>query len=106
MKVLFTDHGFPDIEIERSLFAAAGIELKVAQCKSVDDVIRESNGCHALLITYAPADAQVFTARPEIGIVSRIGAGFDMSIRAMRRSTVCGWPIHPTMVRRRWHCMR
>ena len=77
MKVLFTDHGFPDIEIERSLFTAAGIELKVAQCKSVDDVIRESDGCHALLITYAPADAQVFTARPEIGIVSRIGAGFD-----------------------------
>ena len=40
MKVLFTDHGFPDIEIESSLFTAAGIELKVAQCKSVEDVIR------------------------------------------------------------------
>ena len=77
MRVLFTDHGFPDIEIERSLFTAAGIELKVAQCQSADDVIRESDGCQALLVTYAPVDARVFEARPDIGIISRIGAGFD-----------------------------
>lgn len=77
MKVLFTDHTLPDVELERSLFAAAGIALKVAQCRTVDDVIRESADCQALLITYAPADARVFEARPEIGICSRLGAGFD-----------------------------
>jgi D-3-phosphoglycerate dehydrogenase len=77
MKVLFTDHRFPDVEIERALLAAAGIGLKVAQCKSVEDVIRESADCQALLITYAPADARVFEARPAIGICSRIGAGYD-----------------------------
>ena len=36
MKVLFTDHGFPDIEIERSLFTAAGIEIKVAKVRGVE----------------------------------------------------------------------
>jgi D-3-phosphoglycerate dehydrogenase len=77
MKVLFTDHGFPDVELERALLAAAGISLKVAQCETVEDVIRESADCQALLITYAPADARVFEARPDIGICSRIGAGFD-----------------------------
>ncbi|MBL8384693.1 MAG: C-terminal binding protein [Burkholderiales bacterium] len=77
MHVLFTDHRFPDIELERSLLAAAGIGLKVAQCASVEEVIEASAGCQALLITYAPADARVFAARPEIGICSRIGAGYD-----------------------------
>ena len=77
MKVLFTDHDFPDVEIERGVLEAAGIELKIAQCKSVDDVIRESEGCAALLIEYAPVDARVFAARPGIGLCARIGAGFD-----------------------------
>ncbi len=77
MKVLFTDHNFPDVEFERSLFAAAGIQMKVAQCSCVEDVIAESVDCQALLITFAPADARVFAACPQIGICSRIGAGFD-----------------------------
>jgi phosphoglycerate dehydrogenase-like enzyme len=77
MKVLFTDHNFADVEFERALFAAAGITMKVAQCKTTDDVIRESEGCEALLITYAPVDEKVFEARPGIGVCSRLGAGFD-----------------------------
>jgi len=77
MKVLFTDHDFPDLSIERDVLEGAGIELVVAQCRTVEDVIRESAGCAALLIEYAPVDARVFAARPEIGLCSRIGAGFD-----------------------------
>ena len=57
MKVLLTDHHFPDLAIEEEIFAAAGIELKVAQCKTADDVIRESEGCSALLIVYASGAA-------------------------------------------------
>ena len=77
MKVLFTDHNFPDVEFERSLFAAAGIQMKVAQCASVEEVIREAADCQALLVTFAPVDARVFAACPQIAILSRIGAGFD-----------------------------
>ena len=53
MKVLFTDTRMPEIGLERKFFADAGIELKVAQCATEEDVIRESEGCAALLITYA-----------------------------------------------------
>ncbi len=77
MKVLFTDHRFPDVELERKILADAGIELKVTQCKNEDEVIRESEGCQALLITYAPANDKVFTARPQIGLCSRMGVGYD-----------------------------
>ena len=76
-RVLITDHGMLDIELERKLFADAGIDLRVAQCRTQDEVIRESEGCCALLITYAPIDHKVFAARPGIGLVARYGAGFD-----------------------------
>ena len=77
MKALVTDHDFPDLELERSIIEGAGIELKVAQCRTAEDVIREAAGCSALLVLYAPIDERVFSARPEIGLASRIGAGFD-----------------------------
>lgn len=77
MKVLFTDTRMPEIGLERKFFADAGIELKVAQCATEEDVIRESEGCAALLITYAKVGDKVFRARPDIGLCSRIGVGFD-----------------------------
>lgn len=76
-RVLFTDHDLNDVVLERALFEAADIDLRVAQCRTVDDVIREAEGCCALLVQYAPVTAAVFAARPEIGLASRIGAGYD-----------------------------
>lgn len=77
MKVLFTDHDMLDISLERTLFAEAGIDLGVAQCRTEDDVIREAEGCDALLVQYAPVTERVLAARPQIGLCARIGAGYD-----------------------------
>jgi phosphoglycerate dehydrogenase-like enzyme len=77
MKVLFTDHDMLDISLERDLFAEAGVELVVAQCKTEQQVIEASAGCQGLLVQYAPVNAIVFKARPDIKIVARIGAGYD-----------------------------
>jgi D-3-phosphoglycerate dehydrogenase len=77
MKILITDYDFPDLALERALYAEAGVELVVAQCRTEDEVIAASEGCQGLLVQYAPINAKVFTARPEIRIVSRYGAGFD-----------------------------
>jgi len=76
-KVLFSDNEFPDLKIERELFAAAGVELVTAQCKSEDDVIAAAAGCSAILLQYAPITERVVASLPTLGIVSRIGAGFD-----------------------------
>jgi D-3-phosphoglycerate dehydrogenase len=48
-----------------------------AQCRTEDDVIAAAKGCQGLLAQYAPINAKVFAARPEVRIVSRFGAGFD-----------------------------
>jgi phosphoglycerate dehydrogenase-like enzyme len=77
MKVLITDFDFPDVDLELALYRAAGIEVVTAQCRTVEEVIAASEGCQGLLVQYAPVDAKVFAARPEIRIVSRYGAGFD-----------------------------
>ena len=77
-KVLFTDYEFPDIALERELFAAAGVEFATAQCRTEDDVIAAAKGCAGLLVQYAPVTERVVASLPGLGIVSRIGAGFDI----------------------------
>ena len=76
-KVLFSDNEFPDLDLERDLFAAAGVELTTAQCKSEDEVIAAAAGCAGILLQYAPITERVVASLPGLGIVSRIGAGFD-----------------------------
>ncbi len=76
-KVLFADNDFPDFELERKLFADAGLELASAQCKSENDVVAAARDCVAILLQYAPITERVVSSLPKLGIVSRIGAGFD-----------------------------
>ena len=75
--VLFADHDYPDIELERALFREDGIDLVTAQCKTEEQVIANGNGCRAILLQYAPITDRVLTELPSVGIVSRIGAGYD-----------------------------
>jgi D-3-phosphoglycerate dehydrogenase len=77
VKVLITDYDFPDVDLEMGLFRDAGIEVATAQCRTADDVIAAARGCEGLLTQYAPVDARVLEFRPEVRIVSRMGAGFD-----------------------------
>jgi phosphoglycerate dehydrogenase-like enzyme len=53
------------------------MEAVVAQCRTEAEVIAASEGCQGLLVQYAPVNAKVFDARPEVRIASRYGAGFD-----------------------------
>lgn len=77
MKVLITDYDFPNVELEKALLGAAGIEVAAAQCRTEDEVIAAGRGCEGMLVQYAPINARVFDALPELRIVSRFGAGFD-----------------------------
>ncbi len=77
MKFLITDHDFPDVDLEQKLFRDAGMDVVAAQCRTEDDVIAAAAGCQGLLAQYAPMNAKVFAALPEVRVVSRMGAGFD-----------------------------
>jgi phosphoglycerate dehydrogenase-like enzyme len=77
MRALITDRDFPDIALERALFAEAGAELVEAQCRTEDAVIEAARDCDALLVQYAPIGAKALAALPRVGLVSRYGAGYD-----------------------------
>ena len=76
-RFLITDYDFHDVDLEVGLLRDAGMEVVTAQCRTEQDVIAAAKGCDGLLSQYAPANAQVFEALPEVRIVSRLGAGFD-----------------------------
>jgi len=76
-KVLYSDHDYADIELERRLFADAGIDLVLAQCRSEAEVAAAAAECAGILLQYAPITESVVATLPRLGIVSRIGAGFD-----------------------------
>ena len=76
-RILYADNDYTSIDLERALFEPAGHEILVAQCKTEDDVIAHGKGCRAILLQYAPITGRVVNALPDLGIVSRIGAGYD-----------------------------
>jgi len=59
MQILFADHDFPDIELERTIFTDAGLELTLAQCRRPADVIEAARNCAGILLQYAPITAEV-----------------------------------------------
>src|SRR6266508_5073106 len=75
--ILYADHDYADISLEREMFAAAGVAIVDAQCRTEGDVIAAARGCRGILLQYASITERVVSSLPELGIVSRIGAGFD-----------------------------
>jgi len=89
LRFLITDYDFPDVDLEMQMLRDAGMDVVTAQCRTEEDVIEAGRGCAGVLSQYAPMNARVFEARPEIRIVSRFGAGFDtVNTSDARRSGV------------------
>ena len=76
-KVLITDYDYNDHALEQAIYDAAGIALATGQIRTEDELIAAARDCDALLCQYAPVSERVVAALPRLGIVSRMGAGFD-----------------------------
>ena len=75
--VLFADYDFSDIKLERDLFTASGVTLVAEQCTTEDELIVAARDCKGILLQYSKITERVIAALPSVGIISRIGAGFD-----------------------------
>jgi D-3-phosphoglycerate dehydrogenase len=75
--VLITDCDHPDTDIERAIFADAGLDVRQAACRTEDDVLAAGVGAVALLVQYAPISARVLDGLPGCQVVGRYGAGLD-----------------------------
>jgi len=76
-KILYADNDYPDVDLERALFDPAGVKIVQGQCRTENQVIALGKDCCGILLQYAPIGARVVAALPGLGIVSRIGAGYD-----------------------------
>lgn len=77
VKIFITDCDHANINEETAVFNAAGIDFKLVQCKTEDDVIRECQGAVAVCNQYAPLNAKVFKAIPTLKTIVRYGVGVD-----------------------------
>ena len=75
--IVITDCDQESIEIEQGIFAAAGHEVVLAQCRTVDEVIAVGQGAIALLAQYAPITEAVMAALPDVRVVGRYGVSLD-----------------------------
>ncbi len=95
MKVIVTDHGFPDVSQEQEIVARAGGTLAVARCKSADDVVASCQEADALLVQWAPITEAVVAALDRCRVIVRYGIGVDnvdLKAAAARGIAVCNIP--------------
>ena len=99
MRVLVTDADYGRLDIEEEVLTGAGHELRIATCRTPDDVIEAAGDADALLVQYAPITAEVLAALPRLRLVSRYGVGVDVVDQEAARTRgvwVCNVPDYGT----------
>ncbi len=99
VKIVVTDCDHANMNEESAVFAEAGIEWKLCQCKTEDDLIANLKGAVAVCNQYAPFTEKVFAALPELKSITRYGVGVDnVDLAAATRHgvQVCNVPDYGT----------
>lgn len=94
-RVIVTDHGFPNLRHEEEILTAMGAELVVHQCKTPADVIAAAKNADALLVQWAPVNAEVIAALTQCRVIVRYGIGVDnvdIAAAKARGIAVCNVP--------------
>src|SRR5262249_49827330 len=77
-KVVVADYDYGDVDIERSIVAAAGFELAAAQAKSEEEVIAVASDADAVLTQYAEIGQRAIDSFKGCKIIARYGIGVDI----------------------------
>ena len=74
--VVFTDHTFDDLDIEREILDEVGADLLDAETsdESLESLLADADG---VIVMYEEVDADLLDAMPDCRVVSRTGIGFD-----------------------------
>jgi D-3-phosphoglycerate dehydrogenase len=75
--VVITDCDHPDVEPERAVFAEAGVDVRLEQCATAEDVIAAARDSDAIIVQYAPVGGEVLDALERCRGVVRYGVGVD-----------------------------
>ena len=75
---VITDYDYGNLDIERSILEAAGIEVVGLQAKSEDDLIEAATSCDAMMNQYARIGARTIAAMTRCKVIARYGVGVDI----------------------------
>ncbi len=80
LKAIVSDHNLASLELQREVFASAGVEFMEAQplCATEDEVIARCAEAGALLVQRAPITRRVLESLPKLKGVVRYGIGVDV----------------------------
>jgi D-3-phosphoglycerate dehydrogenase len=94
-KVVVTDYGFSDLNVEREVLAPLGVNLEGAQCKTVEEVAAVVADADAVITQFAPVRALAIAAMGKARAIIRYGIGVDnvdLAAAASRKIPVCNVP--------------
>ncbi|WP_373236376.1 C-terminal binding protein [Cohaesibacter celericrescens] len=77
MKIIITDLDHADQNMEKDIFAKAGMDFDLLECKTEDDLIAMAKGANIALNQYAPFNKRVFDALPDLKQIIRYGVGVN-----------------------------
>lgn len=77
LKVVITDHGFADVDIESRILSEAGYLLEVAHCETAEQVKAAVAGASGLLVQLAPVSAWALEELADCRVIVRYGIGYD-----------------------------
>lgn len=77
MKIIITDCDHNNIDIENSVFEAAGLSVIQKNVKAEDEVIAACRDADILIVQYAQITRKVMKACPKLKLVIRYGVGVD-----------------------------
>ncbi len=75
--VYVSDNRHASYEIERKMLENAGMELKVLNCVTEDDIINQCADADAILLDMAPMPARAIQALKHCKCITRYGVGYD-----------------------------
>lgn len=76
-KVIICDCDHKDVEIEKAIFDAAGLNFKWLHCQTQEEVIAQCQGAVCFLNQYAKMDENIFKSIPSLKFIVRYGVGID-----------------------------
>lgn len=88
VEIVVTDTGFPDFQIEERVLSALDASVKVAHCRTEDEVLAIGRNADALIVQWAPVSRRVIEQLTHCKFISRYGVGVDMIDLAAARD--CG----------------
>jgi D-3-phosphoglycerate dehydrogenase len=76
--VVIADYDYGDVDIERAVIEAAGLQLTAAQCKTEDEVLDVARDADAIIAQYATVGAKAISALTRCRVIARYGTGVDI----------------------------